>query len=512
MDFTLLIKYINVVFREAWQRKFLCIFGFAFISFLVLGVGMLWSSKFEVSATIFADNQNILKPLLDKQAAQSKVQNHTQVVRDMMYSPRILKDVIDLVYGLDYFESAEEMGQKINELRKKVIVKGIGEGYIKISYTDSTSDDAYRVINAIIDLFLKASSDDQRSESREAFLFIDNQVKQYKDQLVSAEERLKEFKSQNFDGRSSDVDASISRLRAQIEELKISLDEDKTSMVSIEKQLKNESQYSSQKFKADVYSERLKALETQKNNLLLSYTEDYPDVVSLTYQIEDVKRAIKEANESQKQQQQDKSNSQNDDESNLNPLYQELRSRLSQVQTGMKAKEKRLGALHDLQEEEYKRRKRIAERAAEESELTRDYTVTKKIYEDMLERKEKARLSMTLNLEGQGVTYRIQEPALPPLNPVGLRFFHFVLLGPIVGLLGVLSLLAAFVIVDQRIRFPEKISELGVPTLAVIPHVKTAFSKRMVRTDMIICIFLGVLILVSYGALAYASKIGFFNF
>lgn len=512
MDFTLILKYVNVVFREAWQRKFLCVFGFALISFTVLGIGMLWSSKFEVSATIFADNQNILKPLLDKQAAQSKVQNHTQVVRDMMYSPRILKNVIESVYGLDHFESAEEMGQKINSLRNKIIVRGIGDGYIKVSYTDSTSDDAYRVINAVIDLFLKASSEDQRSESREAFLFIDNQVKQYKDQLVSAEMRLKEFKSQNFDGRSSDVDTSISRLRAQIEELKISLDEDKTSIASLERQLRNESQYSSQKFKADVYSERLKALETQKNNLLLSYTEDYPDVVSLTYQIEDVKKAIQDANNSKKLQKDVKPNSQNEDESILNPLYQELRSRLSQVQTGMKAKEKRLGALSALQEEEYKRRKRIAERAAEESELTRDYTVTKKIYEDMLERKEKARLSMTLNLEGQGVTYRIQEPALPPLNPVGLRFVHFVLLGPIAGLLGILGLLTAYVLVDQRIRFPEKIAELDVPTLAVIPHVKTAFSKRVVRTDMLICIFLGVVIMASYGALAYASKIGFFNF
>ena len=472
---------------------------------------MLWSSKFEVSATIFADNQNILKPLLDKQAAQSKVQNHTQVVRDMMYSPRILKEVIETVYGLGHFESAEEMGQKINSLRNKILVRGIGAGYIKVSYTDSTSDDAYRVINAVIDVFLKASSDDQRSESREAFLFIDNQVKQYKDQLVSAEQRLKEFKSQNFDGRSIDVDASISRLRAQIEDLKISLDEDKTSIASLQRQLKNESQYSSQKFKADVYSERLKALETQKNNLLLSYTEDYPDVVSLTYQIEDVKKAIQEASNNDTKQQKS-GRAQSEDEAILNPLYQELRSRLSKIQTDMQAKEKRLGALLALQEEEYKRRKRIAERAAEEAELTRDYTVTKKIYEDMLERKEKARLSMTLNLEGQGVTYRIQEPALPPLNPVGLRFFHFVLLGPIVGLLGIIGLLTAYVLVDQRIRFPEKIADLGVPTLAVIPHVKTAFSKRVVRTDMVICILLGTVILVGYGALAYASKIGFFNF
>jgi len=360
----------------------------------------------------------------------------------------------------------------------------------------------------VVDVFIKASSDDQRSESREAFLFIDNQVKQYKDQLVLAEERLKDFRAYNFDGRNGDVDASISRLRAQIEELKISLDEDETTLVALRKQLSNESEYSSQKFKADVYGERLALLETQRNTLLLSYTDDYPDVVSLTYQIEDIKSSMRKAAEDERNSVSTVKAKPSDEDAVLNPLYQELRSRLSLIQTDIKAKEKRLIAFGRLQDNEYERRKRIAERGAEESELTRDYNVTKRIYEDMLERKEKARLSMTLNIEGQGVTYRIQEPALPPLNPIGLRFLHFVLAGPFVGFFTVIGLVVLFVLLDQRIRFPERLSNIGVPTLAVIPHVKTAFTKRVVRTDIIICFFLGLAILSAYAALAYASKIG----
>jgi polysaccharide chain length determinant protein (PEP-CTERM system associated) len=509
MDFSLILKYINVVFREAWQRKFLCLFGFAIISFTVLFVGMFWSSKFEVSATIFADNQNILKPLLSNQAAQSDVQNQTKVVQETMYSPRILKEAVESVYGLDGFESAEALGQKINQLRSKLKVSGLGSNYIKVSYSDSTAEDAYQVINKVIDIFIKASSDDQRSESREAFMFIDNQVKQYKDQLLLAEENLKIFRANNFDGRDTDVDASISRLRAQIEELKINLDEDKSTITSLQKQLRSESEFTSQKFTTDVYVERLSALETQRNNLLMRYTEDYPDVVSLTYQIEDVRKTIQEAAVAKKNDTGQRNRS--EDETILNPLYQELRSRLSLVQTEMKAKEKRFTAFEALQAQEYERRKRIAERNAQESELTRDYTVTKKIYEDMLERKEKARLSMTLNIEGQGVTYRIQEPALPPLNPKGLRFVHFVAIGPLAGFFAVLGLIIAYVLVDQRIRFPDRLSSLSVPTLAVIPHVNTAFTKRVMRTDMIICMLLGLAIMGAYVGLAYASKVGLLN-
>ncbi|MFT6904577.1 MAG: polysaccharide chain length determinant protein (PEP-CTERM system associated) [Oleiphilaceae bacterium] len=505
MNYTLLKQYIDVVFREMWQRKFLCLFGFALISYSVLTIGIFWNSKFEVSTTIFADNQNILKPLLAEQAAQSQVQNQESVVKEMMYSPRIIKQVVENLYGLDSFESVEALGKKINSLREKLLVKGVGLNYIKVSYSDTSPDEAYRVINGLVNVFIRTSADEQRSQSREAFLFIDNQVKQYKDQLLLAEERLKDFRTLNFDGRDIDVDNSISNLSTQIEELKIELDEDQITISILKKQLGAESEFSSSRVQTDVYGERLADLVSQRNTLLMTYTDDYPDVVNLNYQIDDIREAIKEA---KSESQSDKNDEAKGDDAVLNPLYQELRSRLSLLQTEVKTKQNRLAAFKRLKEEEFERRKRIAERGAEESELTRDYDVTMRIYEDMLERKEKARLSMTLNIEGQGVTYRIQEPALPPLNPVGLRFFHFVLLGPFMGLFGVIGLVVLYVMLDPKIRFPSMLSGLNVVTLAVIPHVKTPFTKRVVRFDMVLCGILALLIMVAYIGLAYASKEG----
>ncbi|MFT6031387.1 MAG: polysaccharide chain length determinant protein (PEP-CTERM system associated), partial [Oleiphilaceae bacterium] len=437
--------------------------------------------------------------------AQSQVQNQESVVKEMMYSPRIIKQVVENLYGLDSFESVEALGKKINSLREKLLVKGVGLNYIKVSYSDTSPDEAYRVINGLVNVFIRTSADEQRSQSREAFLFIDNQVKQYKDQLLLAEERLKDFRTLNFDGRDIDVDNSISNLSTQIEELKIELDEDQITISILKKQLGAESEFSSSRVQTDVYGERLADLVSQRNTLLMTYTDDYPDVVNLNYQIDDIREAIKEA---KSESQSDKNDEAKGDDAVLNPLYQELRSRLSLLQTEVKTKQNRLAAFKRLKEEEFERRKRIAERGAEESELTRDYDVTMRIYEDMLERKEKARLSMTLNIEGQGVTYRIQEPALPPLNPVGLRFFHFVLLGPFMGLFGVIGLVVLYVMLDPKIRFPSMLSGLNVVTLAVIPHVKTPFTKRVVRFDMVLCGILALLIMVAYIGLAYASKEG----
>lgn len=504
MDLSLLIAYARVILRELWQFKFLAIAGFAFFSFAVLLLGLVWPVKFQSSATVFADNQNILKPLLDKQAAVSRLQDQTKVVRDVIHSPRILKDVVEQVYGADgEFALPEDIERKINSIRSRLKISGLGSNYIKITYTDSTSDDTYNIINSVIDLFIQDSSEGQRSESREAFQFIDAQVKQYKTQLVEAENRLKEFQSLNFDGRGADVDSNISRLRNSIEDLKISIDEDKTKIASLEGQLSNESRYSAKQYKADVYRQRLAELEERLSTLLLIYKENYPDVVSLKLQIDDMHKTIREAELSTTEQ------SDSDGDVDLNPLYQELRSKLAEAKVSLTTKVRRLKALEKLREEEFDRRKRIAARNAEESELTRDYNVTKGIYEDMLERREKARLSMTLNIEGQGVSYRIQEPAVYPLNPTGLSFYHFVILGPIVGLMAVLGSAVAYVVVDTRIRFSDSLMAFeGVKTLTVVPHITTPITQRVMKVDMLLSLFFVLLTFAGYVAFAYMKKTG----
>ena len=511
MDFAQILQYANVIFRELWQRKFSVLTAFALVSFAVLVVGMFWPSKYETSATIYADNQNILGPLLAEQAKQSKVEDRTKVVREKLYSPSLLAVVAKKVYGAKTEETPSSMANYITALRASIKVKSIGSGYMSIDFSASSADEAYQGLNAIIDTFIRTSSDEQRAESREAFLFIDNQVKQYKEQLVSAENKLKEFTARNFDGRDTDVSSSIQRLRNQIEELKISIDEDEITLKALQQQISKESEFAATTKKVDAYAVRLAELESTLSSLLLTYTEDYPDVITLRYQIADLKRVIEQEAFERAIAQENKGEPRELEEGSevlLNPLYQELRSRISQVETSIQAKQKRLTVLDGLLTNEFDRRQRVAERGAVEAELVRDYDVTKKIYEDMLERKEKARLSMTLNIEGQGVTYRIQEPPLPPLMPSGLRFIHFVLVGPVLGILFVIGLAVAYVLLDPRIRFASSIYAMDARVLAVIPHVNTPLTQRLKRSDMVFCGILALAIFAAYTGLAVAFHMG----
>jgi uncharacterized protein involved in exopolysaccharide biosynthesis len=219
------------------------------------------------------------------------------------------------------------------------------------------------------------------------------------------------------------------------------------------------------------------------DSLRLSYQETYPDIVSLKQQI-----AAQELVIESMQGGGYVSRASNSD-SDKNPLYEELRVRQAETELDLRSQRNRLVSVERMLENEYERAQRVASKEAELSELVRDYDVTREIYDEMLGRKEKARLSMTLDVEGQGVSFKIQEPAVYPINPTGLKFIHFVLAAPFVGLLAAIGLVFAYVLLDPRVRSPSLLINslpAEIELLAVIPHVRTRLTRRVMRIDVIV--------------------------
>jgi len=311
--------------------------------------------------------------------------------------------------------------------------------------------------------------------------------------LESAEDKLKNFNAKNTDGTEEAVSGRISDLRQEIDTLKISIDESQARINTIKQEIGSEGQYLQAKGQLDELKARRIALRGQLEQLLLSYQEGYPDIVSIRSQIADLDSAI------------DKLQTSGDIYSGSdkvqNPLYEELRKQLSAAEVSLRTQNRRMESLKNLRGEEGLRQKRIAENQAQLSDLTRDYDVTKKQYEQMLERKETARLSMTLDIEGQGITYRIQEPASFPLSPSGLKFIHFAILGPLLGLLLPLGLLVAYVVLDPNLRSARALqSQLpaDVELIGTIPHFNTPIGDRLLKKDMIFLLGSSIIAMIVY--------------
>ena len=424
MPISAISEWPAVILREFLLHKRKLALCFAVVTAVVVGVGLKWPVKFEAYSVIYADQQNIIQPLLRGQAEVTGIDaDQVKVVRERLNSRQLLEDVVGNISFTKNLEGRDRIAA-IGRLRGGINVSESGRGYIRIAYRDTSTAAAYEVASELTRAFIENTATSKREESRGAFNFIDRQVKTYQQQLQEAEERLKIFKSRNTDGTEAQVTQRIASLRATIESLNLDLQEAITRRDQLQEQLSKENELVARRFRADIYRERLETAQSQLDTLRLSYEDTYPDIVSLKLQIQDLRKAMEDA-----------SNQPVDDSrsATVNPVYEQLRSRLSDAEVDISTLRMRISSSEQLMVEEQERAQRIAEFQAELSELTRDYDVTRSIYEDMLERKERARLSMTLDIEGQGVNYKIQEPPFYPNSPTGLRFVHFYLAAPFVG-------------------------------------------------------------------------------
>ncbi len=478
---------------ELIRFRFWCVLLFLGTSYLVLGVGLLWPKHYTTSAVLYADETNILEPLLKGTAEVTKIDRSEQA-SEVIYTKKIMLAAAKKSGLIDDNMSDQDQAKIIRQLQNNVAVKKErNNNHFMVSYTSKIPDQSFEVLNAIINVFIADTARKKRDESVAAFNFIDSQVQIYKKQLESAEDKLKVFKSENTDGTEMSVGNRIASLREEIETIKISNDEVQARIDTIKQQIGTEGEYLHTKGVVDELKSRRQTLTEQLQQLLFTYEEGYPDIISLRSQIAELNKSI------------DKLQVAGDNYGNTgkvqNPLYEELRKQLSVADLEQRTQKRRIESLKALQFSEMERQKRIAENQAQLSELTRDYDVTRKVYEEMLQRKEAARLSMTLDIEGQGVTYRIQEPASFPLSPSGFHFLHFAMLGPILGLLLPIGLLIMYVVLDPHLRSAKTLQQQLPPDIeliGVIPHFNSPIGERLLRKDTLFILGVSVAAMLCY--------------
>lgn len=495
MDKTFIADLLKSLKFEAIRFRVWVVLLFIAVSFGPLLMGYFWPNTYATSALLYADETNIIEPLLKGRASVTSV-DHAKQAQEVLYSRRVMEDAARAAGLVGENSGADQMARAVRHLRSGIRVDTQGSNQFRVSYSASSPDKAFTVLNSVINVFIKDTARRKREESLSAFNFIDNQADSYRHQLEEAELKLKEFRAQNTDGTEDQVTSRINQLRNDIESLKLELQDSESRLTSIKQQLNEESQYQQAKGQIDLLRDRRRELSRQLDQLRLSYQDSYPDVVSVRQQIQDLDEEIAQLEFA--------GDSFSRGETVENPLYEELRKQQSVVEVDLSAQKRRMESLEGMLQRELERAERVAANQAELSELTRDLDVLRDIYNEMLQRKESARLSMTLDIEGQGVSYRIQDPATFPLDPSGLRYVHFAIVGPFLGFLAPLGLLFVYVFLDPHIRSARSLQQQlpqGIEVIGVIPHYNTPLAERLVKKDMILLLGIALLAMIAYAAL-----------
>jgi polysaccharide chain length determinant protein (PEP-CTERM system associated) len=481
---------------------------FAALALVALAIGVLLPKKYASTTTILVEESNIIAPLMEGRAVATSVANRATIAREVAFSRKVMGQILVAGGWMESHPSPLAQDKLIEEIKNRTVMGNPRENLIQIRYVDSDPERAYKVTERFADLVISESLATKERESREAYGFINTQVEQYHRKLTDAEAKLEAYRNSNPDARpgvSTDVNARIGELRRQVETSKLDLIDLRSEEQALQSQLSGESEISTVQTRAGQFRARLAELQTQRDQLLLTFTEQHPDVVRVQHQIRDLEEELRQE-ESRQQSRMAGSPSTLESSATMNPLYGELRSKLSAARSRSASVSSRIATAEGLLEQELVRNQRIAASESNLAELTRDYEVNRDLYQDLLKRRENARVSMNLDAEQRGLSFRIQEPAAMPLRPTGLRLMHVAGAGlgaafftPLVLLLGVVKL-------DPRVRSPLQIErDAALPVLGTMPMYVTPNKRRQMLRRFALASFLVLLVPAVYG-LALALK------
>lgn len=484
---------LRVLYREAFSRRRSIVAAFIVIATVAVLMGLSWPKKYTSSATILVEGRSIIEPLMSGAAVRGDVIDRTRNAREIIYGRPMLTKVLESSGLLQEGMTPREMEDLFVAMQKSTTVAQVGDNLIRIEYTGTDPDLVHDITNTMAETFIHEAMLSRSSESNAAFHFIDEQVEQYERTIAASEERINALRRKHPElspGALEDAARRVADMRSNVDQIEQEIREAEIRRESLAEQLTGEVEGALVAGRVSEYRLRLGELQSQLDTLRLTYHDTYPDIVQLKHQITELER-VANSEEAKQQEQRRQARAQGrayvDQSFRDSRVYQELQAQGYDVNTTIRTLQARLVDAQKRLEHELAVAGQIQEIAAEYQALTRDHDVNRVIYEDLMRRRENARVSMNLNTEQQGLNLRIVEPAYRSHQPSGPRLVHFAGGGLVLGAVLPLGLLFGFLLIDPRIRTESELSNrLGLPLLATVPRLDKPREAAAERRGLIL--------------------------
>jgi polysaccharide chain length determinant protein (PEP-CTERM system associated) len=468
--------------KAAWQRRW---WGVA-AAWLVCIVGWSWvmtiPDRYEASARVYVDTQTLLKPLLHGLAVEPNVEQQIKLMTRQLMSRPTLEKVARMT-DLDVkAKTPEQTEAMLDGLAGRISIADAGqENLYTISYQDPNGDLAKKVVQSLLTIFVETSLGKTRQDISSSQRFIEEQLQQYQQKLIDAENALKEFKQTHIGmmpGQGSDYYGKLAETAAQLRQAQLDQQEAINRRDQLRQQLQDEEPELNAAAAVSGNSEidgRIQALEKQMDQLRLQYTDLHPDIQS-------TKRLI------EKLQAQKKADATADPTGAKiqNPVYQQLTVAIAEADATVASLQARVAEYQRRYGELRNASNMIPQVEQEFTQLTRDYDVYRQNYGALLQRRESVTMSGEVESKTDTVEFRVIDPPFVPSQPAWPNrplMLSLVTLGGLAAGVAVAFLLSQLrrTVTDRR-----SLRELtGLPLLGAVSRVETDESQRRKRKGLL---------------------------
>jgi polysaccharide chain length determinant protein (PEP-CTERM system associated) len=420
--------------RAIWRRRWYI----ALVAWLFCVLGWLTilalPDRFESKTRIYVDTTSLLSPLLSgiTISAFNLDQKVLYMKRTLLSRPNLAKVVRATDMDLA-IKTEPDMERLLDRLSEEIDVKSQGQDLFSIAYTHRNPQTAQRVVQSLLNIFVESNLGENRTEMEKARAFVEAQIAQYERQLNEAERRLAKFKTDNM-SMLSNAGSYVQRMESARQELQTSQaayqdavlmrDQLRNQLASIPQYLSIDQQpqviVNAGGMTGTPLQMRIAELEKSLDTMLSQYTEQHPDVLSarrILKKLETEREAEVKSMEAAKSA----SGGEGPGGSKAsipNPVYEQVKLRLVDADSQVVARQRKV----EQAKEDIERFSKLAATApeieAKHTALNRDYDVIKRNYEQLLSRRESAKIAQAVDAETD-IQFRIVDPPEVPNVPVG---------------------------------------------------------------------------------------------
>jgi polysaccharide chain length determinant protein (PEP-CTERM system associated) len=455
-------RYLGLIYNKRYL-----FFGTAIlVTILVTAFAYTLPKEYQADSTVFIE-ESVINDLVKGLAVAPDMEHRIRVLQYALTSRELIAKVLKELDSDIFTKSKSEQQEYISSLRKKTKIAVRGKkDLFTISIIDKDPKFAQEFVNTLVSKYVEENISSKRTETYGANRFLKEQIALFKKKLDEAENAIITFRKQKgvyFSRDEATLLEEIRQYKNDIENIKLDLATIKARIKRLRAQLRTISPT------VDIFTgaqgtNTLASLEHRLAELLMKYTENYPEVIRLKAQIEELKRKQKESGKTEKTETTSSMTS-------VNPLYQQVQQQIFEAEveaSSLKAKkenlEKRIHERETLLREVPETRKKLAV-------LIQERDSVRKIYQELLGRLAQSEVSKQMEISDKAATFRIIDPALYPEVPVSPDMRKMLLLALAAGLACGFGLIYLLDLLDNTIKSPHQLEAMGLNPLAVIPTI-----------------------------------------
>lgn len=483
-----IIELVIAQLRAIWRRRWYSLVVAWFLSIAGWVVVYKLPDQYLATSKFYVDTSGTLRQLLRGLAPDANPNDEVELMASTLRSQPNLERVIRATDMDLNIETQDQKDILIHSLQNEIkLVRENRSLLFRIEYINADKLIARNVVQALLNVFIENVLGNTKKSSDTAQRFIDQQIREYEQRLIDAENKMKEFKRANIGRMPNEGQSYYQQLQAtqaQLSQAQLELQQAQNSAGRLQQQIHEEEQRRLQSLKSQPNTEspevrdintRLEPLRKNLDDLQLRYTEQHPDVIRLTAMVKTL--------EAQKKQAQDKNPVTIASAVENSPIFNQLKLSLGEMESQ--------SAALSVKVNEYKRRSKeleslvhvVPQIEAELANMNRDYAITKQNYDQLVSRRESARISQDRDASANDIEFKIIEPPTVPEKPSGPNRALFSLVVPVAGLAAGIAF--AFFLAQIKggiYSRNELVRVTGLPVFGVVSQVAGLSSKLRQRS------------------------------